>query len=86
MVSKLNKLLYGLRKASRQWFNKFSSTVQEHGFTRSMADSSLLIKGLCNNILAVLLDYVDDIILTNPNPNILKETQNFLANNFKLKS
>lgn len=43
-----------------------------------MADSSLLIKGLCNT-LVVLLDYVDDIILTNPNQNILKETQNFLA-------
>lgn len=78
MVSKLNKSLHGLRKASRQWFNKFSSTVQEHGFTRSMADSSLLIKGLCNT-LVVLLDYVDDIILTTPNQNILKETQNFLA-------
>ncbi|KAL4347272.1 hypothetical protein GQ457_17G002930 [Hibiscus cannabinus] len=45
LVCKLNKSIYGLKQASRQWFGTFSQVVLKCGFNQSPSDHSLFVKG-----------------------------------------
>lgn len=66
-VFRLNKSIYGLKQASRQWFLKFSAALLRLGFSRATGDHTLFVK-TCNDghFLAVLL-YVDDIVVASTN-------------------
>ena len=81
---KLNKSIYGLKQASRQWFLKFAATISSHGFIQSKADYSLITKGSGSTFVALLV-YVDDILLTGPSPSAINSAKDTLKTHFKLK-
>lgn len=43
-VCRLNKSLYGLKQASRQWYKKLSSTLLGMGLKKSHDDHTLFVK------------------------------------------
>ena len=61
-VCKLQRSLYGLRQASRQWYAKLSNFLLSHNYTLSSADHSLFLKRTHTKLTALLV-YVDDIVL-----------------------
>lgn len=69
-VWKLKKAIYGLKQAPRAWFDKFSSFLLEFGFTCTFPDPSLFIYHRGSDVIYLLL-YVDDMILTGNNNQLL---------------
>ena len=78
IACKLNKALYGLKQAPRLWFQDIDSFLKSAsmGFVQSTADPNLY---LSPSRSAILLLYVDDILIAGPTTKI-KEEIKFLLN------
>ena len=63
-VCKLKKSLYELKQSPRAWFKKFSITLNRLGYKQGQADHILFIKLIGNEKKAILIVYVNDIIVT----------------------
>ena len=66
LVCKLQRSLYELKQASRQWYARLSSFLISHGYKQCAFDYSLFLKHQ-NNYITTLLVYVDDIVLSGNN-------------------
>ncbi|KAL0559069.1 hypothetical protein IC582_003658 [Cucumis melo] len=84
LACKLNKSIYDLKQASRQWFLKFAAAISSHGFIQSKVDYSLFTRGNGSTFVALLV-YVDDLLLTGPSPSVINSVKNTLKAHFKLK-
>ena len=60
-IFKLSKDLYGLKQASRAWYEILSNFILEKGFSKGKVDTTLFIKKSNHDLLIVQI-YVDDII------------------------
>lgn len=84
-VCKLKKAIYGLKQAPRAWFDRFKNAmVDQWGFLNSKSDSSLFYKWENNHILLVLV-YVDDIIVTGSNYQLVQQVIHNMQTTFALK-
>ena len=70
-VCKLTKSLYGLKQASKQWFAKLTDFLQQQGYLQSKNDYSLFLKPTGNHLTIVAV-YVDNILVTVDEVNVLK--------------
>lgn len=83
-MCKLNKSLYGLKQANRQWYIKLSDFLSSLHFKQSYADTSLFTLNQDGHTV-VLLVYVDDIILAGDSSVLLKQIKQQLHNKFSIK-
>lgn len=84
LVCKLNKSLYSLKQASRQWYLKFDNIVTSLGFIENTVDQCIYRKTSGRNFIFLVL-YVDDILLASSDLGLLHETKKLLSANFKMK-
>ncbi|KAF5452084.1 hypothetical protein F2P56_027118 [Juglans regia] len=84
-VCRLQKSLYGLRQASRQWNAKLVSSLAEFGFVQSKANYSLFTKCTATSFIALFV-YVDDIILMSSDTNSSDAVKEFLETKFRIKN
>ncbi|KAD3068070.1 hypothetical protein E3N88_35950 [Mikania micrantha] len=83
-VCLLHKSLYGLKQAPRAWFNRLSGILLQLGFHGSKTDPSLFIYSHNGHLLYMLV-YVDDIILTGNNSQLIDHIVQRLSNIFAIQ-
>ncbi|CAM8996866.1 unnamed protein product [Rhodiola kirilowii] len=84
LVCKLNKSIYGLKQASRQWYMKFHNVITSFGFEENVMDQCIYLKVSGSKLCSLVL-YVDDILLATNDKGFLYEVKQFLSKNFDMK-
>jgi hypothetical protein len=84
MLCKLVKSLYGLKKAPKQWHDKFDRTLTYVGFVTNEGDHCVYYRyGGGEGVILCL--YVDDILIFGKSLELIKEVKDFLSQKFEMK-
>ncbi|KAL0435806.1 UNVERIFIED_CONTAM: Retrovirus-related Pol polyprotein from transposon RE1 [Sesamum radiatum] len=84
LVCKLEKSLYGLKQASRQWNVELTLKLKQFGFVQSAHDHCLFTWQTASGLL-MLLVYVDDILVTGPSLTDIQFVKDHLHQLFTIK-
>ena len=84
-VFKLKKSLYGLKQSPRAWFEKFPRLVKDQGYAQAQSDHTMFVKHSEKGKIAILIVYVDDIILTGDDLIEMGRLKKSLASSFEIK-
>ena len=83
-VCKLQRSLYGLKQASRQWNLELTKFLQSKGFVQSKSDYSLFSRNT-TGLLTFVLVYVDDLLITGSDVLGIKQLKQDLHHAFTIK-
>lgn len=83
-VCKILISLYGLKQASRKWYEKLTSLLLHNQYTQSTSDHSLFIKDTASSFI-VLLVYVNDMIIAGDSMSEFQHMKAILHSSFKIK-
>ncbi|RVW84320.1 Copia protein [Vitis vinifera] len=84
-VCKLQKSLYGLKQSPRAWFDRFTKAVLKLGYKQGQADHTLFVKKSHAGKMAILIVYVDYIILFGNDMEELQKLKKYLSEEFEVK-
>ncbi|RVW68061.1 Retrovirus-related Pol polyprotein from transposon TNT 1-94 [Vitis vinifera] len=84
LVWKLNKSIYGLKQALRQWYLKFDRIITQNGFKENTVDRCIYLRVNGSSYIFLVL-YVDDIPLASNDSDLLIETKHMLSTHFDMK-
>jgi len=84
-ICKLYRSLYGLKQSSRVWFKKFSSTLINFRYKQGATDYTLFTKHGENGNKAILIMYVDDIIIIGDDIQEISTLKHRLGDEFEVK-
>ncbi|RVW40691.1 Retrovirus-related Pol polyprotein from transposon TNT 1-94 [Vitis vinifera] len=84
-VCRLRKSLYGLKQSPRAWFERFTKVVKGYGFVQCQSDHTLFVKHFPEGKLAIIIVYVDDIILTCDHEEKIDLLKKLLTKEFEIK-
>ncbi|RVW35720.1 Retrovirus-related Pol polyprotein from transposon RE1 [Vitis vinifera] len=76
--------LYGLKQAPRAWYGKIAEFLTQSGYSVTPTDSSLFVKANGGK-LAIILVYVDDLIITGDDVEEICRTKENLSVCFEMK-
>ena len=83
LVCQLKKSLYGLKKAPWACYAKMDSFRLETGFSRCHSDNTVYTKKVGNSLIILVL-YVDDLILTSSDLNLINHVKSDLKKKFEM--
>lgn len=83
-MCKLHRSLYGLKQAPRAWNSKFTRYLPALRFKASHSDPSLFVKSTEYDLIVLLL-YVDNIIITGSNEQLIQEVISDLGSVLDMK-
>ncbi|GJR34289.1 retrotransposon protein, putative, ty1-copia subclass [Tanacetum coccineum] len=83
-VCKLKRSIYGLKQASRQWNKRFDDEIKKFDFTQN-PDESCVYQKASGSYVAILILYVDDILLMGNNIPMLQDVKSYLGRSFTMK-
>jgi len=82
-VCRLKKALYGLRQASRAWFEKINAFLEELGLSQTEVDYSLFHFTDDNDIIILVL-YINDLLVIGSNPIRVNQIKGQLMQRFEM--
>nr|GFA13862.1 hypothetical protein [Tanacetum cinerariifolium] len=84
-VYKVVKALYGLHQAPRAWYERLSTFLLKHRYSRGTIDKTLFIKKDSKDIMLVQV-YVDDIIFGSTRKDWCEEFKTLMQSEFEMSS
>ena len=77
--------MYGLKQASRAWYERLSTFLISNGFVKGKVDTTLFTKHVDTDILIIQI-YIDDIIFGSTNEILCKEFESCMHNEFEMST